>query len=142
MFSIFFLSSGLYGVYIITALPLWQLVLILLAGIYLASHYLIAINFQKSQQLGLHLDYCKNRAFNFYSFLSTLLMIELAWTLTYLPINHLTFGAIVLAVFFSYWNIIRKHLRSELTRQNLVSHAVFIAFAVTFILSTSRLYLS
>ena len=142
MFTIFFASSGIYGIYIITDMLPWQLMASMFIGIYGSSYYLIEINYRKSQELALHLDYVKNRAFRFYSFLSTLLMIELVWAMTYLPINHLTFGAIILIVFFSYWNIIRKHLRSELTRKSLEANLIFILIATSLILLTSRLYLN
>lgn len=142
MFAVFFASSGIYGIYIITDMLPWQLMASMFIGIYCSSYYLIEINYRKSQELALHLDYVKNRAFRFYSFLSTLLMVELVWVMTYLPINHLTFGAIILIVFFSYWNIIRKHLRSGLTRRSLEANLIFIMLATTFILLTSRLYLN
>jgi hypothetical protein len=142
MFTVFFLSSGIYGIYIITGMLPYEMMIFVFIGIYLASYYLISINYLKSQELELHLDYYKNRAFGFYSFLPPVLMVELAWAMTYLPINHLTFGAIILIVFFSYWNIIRKHLRSELTKKNLVENIVFLLLASSIILATSRLYIN
>lgn len=141
MFSVFFLSSGAYGVYILTDMSPWQLSAVLFAGIFLASRYLIEINYLKSQELELHLDYFKNRAFLFYAFLVSALMVELVWTLTFLPVNHLTFGAIILIVFFSYWSIIKQHLRNELTRRSLISNLLFIILGAAFILLTSRLYI-
>lgn len=142
MFSVFFLSGGIYGIYIITDMPSWQLILVMFIGIYLSAYYLAKINFLESCELGLHLDYFKNRAFNFYSFLSAVLMIELVWVMTFLPINHLTFGAIVLSAFFSHWNIIRKHLRNELTRRDFMNNMIFLVATVSIILVTSRLYIN
>lgn len=142
MFSIFFLSAGIYGIYIIADMHPWQMMLVIFVGIYLASYYLIKINFIKSQEMELHLDYYKNRTFNFYSFLLALLMIELVWVMMFLPINHLTFGAIILTIFFSYWNIIMNHLRNELTRKKLIGNTLFFVFAVSVIILTSRLYIN
>lgn len=142
MFSVFFLSAGIYGIYIITDMRPWQMMLTIFAGIYLSSYYLIKINFIKSQEMELHLDYHKNRTFNLYSFLLALLMIELVWVMAFLPINHLTFGAIILTIFFSYWNIIRNHLRNELTRKKLAGNILFFVLAVSIIILTSRLYIN
>ena len=142
MFSLFFLSSGAYGIYSIANIMTWQLLFIIFTGTYLSSFYLTKINFIKSQELELHLDYYKNRSFNFYSFLLALLMIELAWVTIFLPINHLTFGAIVLIIFFSYWNIIKSYLRSELTRRKFIIDLAFMFAGLIAIISTSNLYIN
>lgn len=142
MFAVFFLSCGAYGVYSIANIHSWQLLLIMFVGIYLSSFYLARINFLKSQELELHLNYYKNRSFNFYSFLLALLMLELVWVMIFLPINQLTFGAIVLTIFFSYWNIVKSYLRSELTRGTFMRDVLFFVIAVLAILFTSRLYIN
>lgn len=141
LFALFFLSSGIYGTYTIFNTPPWEMSLIMSVGIYLSSYYLIRINFLKSQELGLHLDYYKNRSFDFYSLLLALVMIELVWALTFLPINHLTFGAIILAVFFSYWDIIRGYLRNELTRRKFIIAVLFAVIASSMIILTSKLFI-
>jgi hypothetical protein len=141
-FSLFFLSSGVYGIYSIANILPWQMTLIMFAGIYLSSYYLIRINFIKSQELELHLDYYKNRSFNFYSFLLALVMVELVWVMIFLPINPLTFGAITLSIFFSYWNIVRSYLRNELTHRKFLVAALFAFIAVSTILFTSKLYIN
>lgn len=145
MFSVFFLSSGIYGIYeiyVVGDIATWQVMLIMLVGIYLSGYYLSQINFIRSQQLELHLDYYKNRAFGFYSFLLAFIMLELTWAMIFLPINHLTFGAIVLAVFYSYWNIIQIYLRNKLTRRIFLSFLAFLIIAVSVIFLTSKLYLN
>lgn len=141
-FSLFFLSSGIYGIYTITNILPWQMTLIMFAGIYLSSYYLIRINFIKSQELELHLDYYKNRSFNFYSFLLALVMVELVWAMIFLPINPLTFGAIILSIYFAYWDIVRNYLRNELTRRKFLVAVLFAFIAVCVILFTSRLYIN
>ncbi|MFA7169252.1 MAG: hypothetical protein WC178_00125 [Candidatus Paceibacterota bacterium] len=142
MFSIFFLSSGIYGIYSVANIHSWQLLIIMFMGIYFSSFYLTKINFLKSQELELHLDYYKNRSLNFYSFLLALLMLELIWTMTFLPINQLTFGAIVLTIFFSYWNIVRGYLRGELTRRKFIGEVAFAITTTLIILLTSKLYIN
>lgn len=141
-FSLFFLSSGVYGIYSIANILPWQMTLIMFTGIYLSSYYLIRINFIKSQELELHLDYYKNRSFNFYSFLLALVMVELVWVMIFLPINPLTFGAIILSIFFSYWDIVRSYLRNELTRRKFLVAVLFAVIAVCAILFTSKLYIN
>ncbi|MDD3006805.1 MAG: hypothetical protein PHX30_04460 [Candidatus Pacebacteria bacterium] len=142
LFSLFFLSSGIYGIYTITNIRPWQMTLIMFTGIYLSSYYLIRINFLKSQELELHLDYYKNRSFNFYSFLLALIMVELVWVMIFLPINPLTFGAIILAIFFSYWSIVRSYLRNELSRRKFLVAILFAAIATSVMLLSSKLYIN
>jgi len=142
MFSIFFISSGIYGIYTILNIYAWKMMMIILVSTYTASYYLIRINFIKSQELGLHLDYYKNRTFNFYSLLMSILMVELTWAMTFLPINHLTFGAIILAIYYSYWNIIKSYLRNELTRKKFMKYASLMTIAIIFMLLSSNLYIN
>ena len=142
LFSLFFLSSGIYGIYSIANIRPWQMTLIMFAGVFLASYYLIRINFLKSRELELHLDYYKNRSFNFYSFLLALVMVELVWVMIFLPINHLTFGAIILTVFYTYWDIVRNHLRSALTKRKFIVALAFAVIATSVILATSKLYIN
>lgn len=142
MFAIFLTTSGIYGIYTIINIETWQMMIFIFLSIYLATYYLIRINFIKSQELELHLDYYRNRTFNFYSFLMGLTVLELAWAMTFLPINHLTFGAVILATYFSFWNIIKKYLRNELTKRKFINHMTFLLLATIFIIATSRLSIS
>lgn len=142
MFTIFLLTGGIYGIYTIIGIDTWQMMLFIFMSIYLATYYLTKINFLKSQELELHLDYYRNKTFNFYSFLMGLVVLELTWALTFLPINHLSFGAIILAVYFSFWNVIKKYLRNELTKWKFIKHMIFLLAATIFVIATSRLYIS
>lgn len=142
MLIIFLNTSGIYGIYTIVGVDTWQMMIFIFISIYLATYYLTKINFFKSQELGLHLDYYRNKTFNFYSFLMGLIVLELTWALTFLPINHLTFGAVILATYFSFWNVIKKYLRNELTKWNFFKHMLFLLVATVFVIATSRLYIS
>lgn len=141
MFTIFLLSSGIYGVYMIIGMSVWQMMLLIFISIYLTSYYLIKINFIKSQELGLWLDYYKNRTFNFYAFLMGLIMLELTWAMSFLPINHLTFGAVILATYFSFWSIIKSYLRNELTRVKFMYYVLVLWILILCTLFTSKLSL-
>lgn len=141
MFIVFFASAGAYGIYTAFDLQAWQMMLLIFLVIFLSVSYIIRLNFIKSRALNLRLDSYKNRTFNFYAFLMGLLMIELAWVLSFLPINHLTFGAILLVIFYTFWNLIRMHLRNELTRNKLLGEMFFLAGATLFILLGSELSL-
>jgi len=142
LFALFFLSSGIYGIYTIANIAPWQMTLVMFTGVFLSSEYLIRINFLKSRELELHLDYLKNRSFDFFSFLLALVMVELVWVMIFLPINYLTFGAIILIIFYSYWDIVRRYLRNELTRRNFLFAVAFATVAILMILSTSKLYIN
>lgn len=139
MLIVFFASAGAYGIYTAFTLAAWQMMLLIFSVVFLSVSYIIRLNFIKSQVLGLHLDSNKNRTFNFYAFLMSLIMIELAWVISFLPVNHLTFGALLVVIFYSFWNLIRMHLRNKLTRDKLLGEMIFLGGAILFILWGSRL---
>jgi len=141
MFSIFLIFAGIYGIYIIAGIHTWQMMVIIFFCVYIASFYLTKTNFIKSRELGLHLDYYKNRTFKFYPLLASFILLELVWTMTFLPINHLTFGAIILAAYYSYWSMIKSYLRNELTHRKFLKYVCFASIASAIIFLSGNFYL-
>ncbi len=136
--SIFLLSSGMYGVYLDFDLPVWSIMFAISISIFFSTLYLTRINFLKSKALELHLDSFKNKTFTFYSFLLGFIALELVWIISFLPVNHLTVGAIILSFYYSFWNILRNYLRNELSRKIVFSNLIFFMSAISFIFITSK----
>jgi len=138
LISIFLSSSGMYGIYLDFDLPSWSIMLAIFISIFFATLYLTKINFLKSKALELHLDSFKNRTFLFYSFLFGFIALELVWIISFLPVNHLTVGAIILSFYYFFWNILRSYLRNELSKKIAFSNLTFFVVAVGFIFITSK----
>ena len=136
--SIFLLSSGMYGLYLDFDLPVWSIMFAISISIFFSTLYLTRINFLKSKTLELHLDSFKNKTFTFYSFLFGFIALELVWIISFLPVNHLTVGAIILSFYYSFWNILRNYLRNELSRKTVFSNLIFFMSAISFIFITSK----
>ena len=136
--SIFLLSSGMYGIYLDLDLPVWSIMIAIFISISFSTLYLTRINFLKSKALELHLDSFKNKTFNFYSFLFGFIALELVWIISFLPVNHLTVGAVILSFYYSFWNILRNYLRNELSKKIVFSNLIFFISAIGFIFMTSK----
>ncbi|MBW6441042.1 hypothetical protein K0B03_03360 [Patescibacteria group bacterium] len=136
MISVFLISSGMYGLYIDFDLPLWSFSITIFTTTLFSTIYLTRINFLKSKAEELHLDTMKNKTFNFYSFLFGLIIVELTWAVSFWPANHLTIGAIILAIYYPYWNILKNYLRNSLTRtivsNNILFFFIFLSITIIF----------
>ncbi|MDF1498296.1 MAG: hypothetical protein P1P85_02995 [Patescibacteria group bacterium] len=126
MISVFLISSGIYSLYIDLDLPLWIMMTIIFITIFFSTIYLTRINFLKSKADDIHLDSIKNKTLNFYSFLSGLIVVELIWAISFLPANHLIIGAIILSVYYSFWNILKDYLRNMLLEKIIISNLFFV----------------
>ena len=138
LISIFLLSSGMYGVYLDFDLPVWSIMFAVSISIFFSTLYLTRINFLKSKALELHLDSFKNKTFTFYSFLFGFIALELIWIISFLPVNHLTVGAMILSFYYSFWNILRCYLRNELSKKTVLLNLIFFISAIGFIFMTSK----
>lgn len=138
LISVFLLSSGIYGIYIDLNLPVWIIMIVIFACIFLSTFYLARINFLKSKELELHLDSARNKTFLLYSFLAGFLASELVWAISFLPANHLTAGAIILCSYYVFWNILRSYLRNDLTKKNVSLNLVFLAMFESLIIIASK----
>lgn len=138
LISIFLFSSGIYALYINLDFSLWVLFLAIFIAVFFATFYLTRTNFLKSLDLELHLDSAKNKTFLFYSMLSGFLAMELIWTMSFLPINHITVGAVTVSLYFSFWSILKSYLRNELRKKVIVSNLLFFLIATSIIIFTSR----
>jgi len=136
--SIFLSSSGMYGIYLDLDLPVWSIMLAIFISVFFSTLYLTKINFLKSKALQLHLDSFKNRTFTFYSFLFGFIVLELVWIISFLPVNHLTVGAIILSFYYSFWNILRSYLRNELSKKTVFLNLLFFVIMIGFIFTTSK----
>lgn len=125
LISVFLISSGAYGIYIILDFPAWIIMLTIFLSIFFSTLYLTKINFIKSKASGIHLDSAKNKTFNLYSFLLGFIMLELIWALSFWPANHLVVGSIILSAYYCFWNILKSYLRNNFSKNTVILNLSF-----------------
>ena len=138
MFSVFFLISGVYGIYIDLDISIWIIMGIIFAGVTFLTFYLMKINFLKNKIAKTYINNSAGKAFTFYSFLFGFLVIELIWVASFLPANHLTIGAIALLLYCFFWNILRKRLKNQFSRKFFISNLMFFVIVTSIIFATSK----
>lgn len=138
LFSVFFLSSGIYGIYIDLDFPIWMTMAAIFAGVSILIFYLIKINFLKNKIAKDRMISFADKTFVFYSFLFGFLVAEIFWAMSFLPTNHLTVGSITLCLCYSFWNILRDRLKNEFTKKSVSSNLAFFIIAASVVLATSK----
>lgn len=138
LFSVFFLASGIYGIYIDLDFPIWIALVVIFIGVSILTFYLVKINFLRNKIAKDRMASSVDKTFAFYSILFGFLAMEIFWAMSFLPANHLTVGSIILCLCYSFWNILQDRLNSKLTKKSAFLDLLFFAVAVIIILATSK----
>lgn len=138
LFSVFFLASGVYGIYIDLDLPIWIMMAIIFVGISNLTFYLVKINFLKNKIAKDRMIPFADKTSLFYSILFGFLVAEIFWAMSFLPVNHLTVGSTILCLCYSFWNILQDRLNSKLTKKLAFLNLLFLVVAVSVIFATSK----
>ncbi len=126
---VFLWAIGSYGLYLDRELPAHFLMLAILFGVVASTYCLLKISFAPQKTLS---------SFWFYPFLFGLIMVELTWAISFWPISRLTAGAIILANYYIFWNILENHLRNSLSKKIIISNILFLAIVIILLLSSSQ----
>ncbi len=129
LISVFLWTVGTYGLYLNMELPTYLLMLFILINIILSAYCLFKINraFQKKTSL-----------LWFYSFLLGIIMVELTWAISFWPIGKLTVGAIILANYYIFYNILENYLKNSLNKKVIFSNILFLAIIIISLLFSSQ----
>ena len=138
LFAVFFLASGIYGIYIDLNFPIWIAMAAIFAGVSILIFYFVKINFLKNKIAKDRMVSSTSKTFTLYSFLFGFLAAEIFWAMSFLPANHLTVGSITLCFCYSFWSILQDRLESKLTRRSVFSKLLFFVIAVGIIFATSK----
>jgi len=138
LFSVFFLSSGIYGIYIDLNFPVWMAMTAVFVGVSILTFYFVKMNFLKNKIAKARMISSADKTFAFYSFLFGLLVAEIFWAMSFLPANHLTVGSIILCFCYAFWSILQERLESKLTRKSVFFKLLFFVVAAGIILATSK----
>ena len=138
LFSVFFLSSGIYGIYIDLNFPIWIAMTAVFSGVSILTFYFVKINFLKNKIAKDRMISFADKTFAFYSFLFGFLVAEIFWAMSFLPANHLTVGSITLCLCYSFWSILQDRLESKLTRKSVFLNLLFFSATIVIIFATSK----
>lgn len=138
LFSVFFLSSGIYGIYVDLNFPIWIAMIAIFIGVSILTFYFVKMNFLKNKIAKDRIISFADKTFLFYSFLFGFLVAEIFWAMNFLPANHLTVGATILCLCYSFWNILQDRLENKLTKKYAFLNLAFFAIATSIIFATSK----
>lgn len=125
--TIFFAYASAYGLYLNFLVPLYVLMLAyFLITLFVSYQYFSIIGPGQENTVWL------------YSFLLSLAMMELIWSMTFWPFGYLTTGVIALILYYMLWDIIQCHFLDILSQKRAISSAVLFSFLVLIILLTSK----
>ncbi|MCK5081047.1 MAG: hypothetical protein KAQ63_02695, partial [Candidatus Moranbacteria bacterium] len=60
----------------------------------------------------------------FLDLILALIMAQFFWGIIFLPFGYLTLGGLALIIFYEFWDIIRLHIRGELTSRKIVLNCI------------------
>lgn len=128
--SIFFVYTSAYGLYLNFLVPLYWLIIAYLLPTLLVSYQYFSI-LKEAVSSEDKKDVWAN------SFLLSLAMAEIIWTMSYWPFGYLTTGAVALIIYYVLWEMIRSNFLGTLTKRKAIfSLSTFIILASLVLLSS------
>lgn len=123
---IFLWFAGLYGLYLtMPHLSLGYLMLVSLLIITILYYYMIKINDLKVIP-------------TVYVLLFGIINLEILWALSFTHFGHLTIGAILLLVNYTFWDILENYVKGSFTKKLLVVNVLFFILIITGLLATTK----
>lgn len=74
----------------------------------------------------------------FLSLILALIMSQLLWGILFWPFGYLTLGGSALIIFYEFWDVIRLHLRGELTPKRMIFNFIIGIILLAAILLTAQ----
>jgi hypothetical protein len=125
--TIFFTYAGTYGLYLNFLVPLYYLMIAYLMVTMLVSYQCFSL-FEKN-----------DRKTNWiYSFVLSLAMAEIIWTMNFWPFGYLTTGVIALILYYVLWDLALAHIRKTLSKKRLIANLAVFSFLILAVLLTSK----
>jgi hypothetical protein len=124
--AIFFAFTGSYGLYLNFLVPLYFLMLVYALTTLLISYQYFSI-----------IENNKQRVWT-YSFLLSLVMVELVWVMNFWPFGYLTTGVIALILYYVLWDLTQSYFLNLLSRRRVVANMLFFSAMVALVLLSSK----
>jgi hypothetical protein len=125
--TIFFAYASAYGLYLNYLVPLYMLMLAYLLITLLVSYQ----NFYIIRQNNSTVVWA-------YSFILSLAMAELIWTMNYWPFGYLTTGVIALILYYVLWDLIQSYFLDILKKRRVVVNMVFFSIMIVLVLLSAK----
>lgn len=74
----------------------------------------------------------------FYSFVIGFMMTELAWVLSFWPLEHFSIGATLLVVYWFWWDILGRSLKEKLNKKIIFEDLIFGTLGIGLILLSTK----
>jgi hypothetical protein len=124
--GLFFCYSSFYGIYLNFAIPLFVLML-----------FYAVITGWPSYQYFLLIEKNKQKV-AFISLLLALIAGELAWVVNFWPFGYLTTGAIMIMLFYVFWDLAQSYFLNLLSKRRVLANLFLFAVLIGLVLTTSR----
>ncbi|MFH0955686.1 MAG: hypothetical protein V1801_00500 [Candidatus Falkowbacteria bacterium] len=125
-FSFFMLSATIYGLQSFLNLPIFRLVLIMLAATALIVYQIIWVN---------KIEFRKGLP---YILISCLIVVELCWSISFLPFNYNISGLCLAICFYVVVGLIKNHLFDKLDAARVKMYLILGSISLFLILFTAR----
>jgi len=124
--AFYFIASAIYGLQAFLNIPVWLLVLVMLVVIGLIVYQIIWIN-----KINIHVGL-------FYILLACLILVELAWSVTFLPLSFYILGLILSICYYMLIGLIRYYLLNRLDKKIIKLYLIFGFSSIFMVLLTAR----
>ncbi len=124
--SFFLLSATIYGLQSFLNLPIFQLALIVLAATALIVYQLIWVN---------KIEFKKGLP---YILISCLILVELCWSISFLPFNYNISGLCLAICFYVVIGLIKNHLLDKLDATRVKMYLILGSVSLFLILFTAK----
>ncbi len=125
--TIFFTYAATYGLYLNFLVPLY----------YLMMAYLIVTLFV-SYQYFLIIKKDNRKIVWVYSFLLSMIMTEIIWTMNFWPFGYLTTGVVALILYYILWDLTQSYFLNLLSQKRVVANMVFFSVLVVLVLLSAK----
>ncbi|HRY82111.1 MAG TPA: hypothetical protein P5232_00180 [Candidatus Moranbacteria bacterium] len=124
--TIFFTYASAYGLYLNFLVPLYYLMLVFLFATLFVSYQFFSIIYHDKKIVWA------------YSFLISLVMAEIIWTINFWPFGYLTSGVVALILYFVLWDIIQSYFLNILNKRRAIANIIFFSLVIGLVLATSK----
>lgn len=124
--TLFFASASIYGLKAFLGIPVWLLIIAMAIIILLIVYEAIWANRIKIRQGGA------------YILIVCLLLIQIAWSIYFLPLNHNTLGLILAICYYILIGLTKSFLRDNLNRRTIKLYLIFGLGSIVLILLTAK----
>jgi len=123
---VYFLSSSLYGFQSLLNMSIWVLMMFFVIILAYIVYFVMMMNKISAS------------VYSFYVLLCSLLMLELSWAISFLPLSYKLSGLILAISYYMLLGLIKHHLTDKLNKSLVKLYLGFGSSGILLILLTSR----